>query len=124
MHGIASDFSPVSYRRRGYASRMMSELSKVLYTWQTKQVPCVGTTLYSNIGSYYAKLGWLPNKTKGHIEIKSRPQPWPLIAREVTESDLRDLCQRDVAITRSRMGVPTKEFNTHFTIIPELEHMG
>jgi hypothetical protein len=125
MHGIASVFCPVSYRRRGYAARMMRELSKVLYTWQMKQGPCVGTTLYSEIRKYYyVKLGWLPNRTNSHIEIRFRPQPWPLIAREITESDLGNLCQRDEAITRSRIGVPTKEFDTRFTIIPDLEHMG
>jgi hypothetical protein len=89
VHGIASVFCPVSYRRTGYAARMMRKLNKVLYTWQTKQVPCVGTTLYSDIGKcYYAKLWWVPNKTNSNIEIEPKPQPWPLIAREITEREL------------------------------------
>ena len=61
VHGIASVFCSLPYRRRGYAGRMMQELIKRLYTWQTSKFPCVGTTLYYDIGKeYYAKLGWTP----------------------------------------------------------------
>jgi hypothetical protein len=63
-YGIASVFCPHPYRRRGYAARMMRELANALYSWQMKDVPCVGTTLYSDIGKeYYSKLGWPCNKT-------------------------------------------------------------
>ncbi|RMZ68226.1 lysine acetyltransferase [Pyrenophora seminiperda CCB06] len=125
VHGIASVFCATPYRRRGYAARMMRELEKELYTWQTETLPCVGTTLYSDIGKeYYAKLEWLPNATNRHVEIPPEAMSWPSAAKEITEDDLDALCKRDEVIVRSRMAVPTDETRTRFTIIPDLEHMG
>ena len=124
VHGIASVFCATPYRRRGYAARMMSELAKKLYAWQTEALPCVGTTLYSDIGKeYYTKLGWRPNATNSHVEIQPKAVSWPSIAKEITEQDLKALCKRDEVIIRSRMAVPTEETKTRFTIIPDLNHM-
>jgi hypothetical protein len=125
VHGIASIFFPIPCRRRGYAARMMRELGNVLYSWQTKDVPCVGTTLYSDIGKgYYSKLGWPCNKTNSHVELQPKANPWPATATEITEDDLESLCERDEAIVRSHMAVPTREVKTRFTINPYLNHMG
>jgi hypothetical protein len=125
VHGIASVFSPVSYRNRGYASRMMKELVTELRTWQTDQLPCVGTTLYSDIGKeYYAKLGWLPSITNSQVELQPKSGPWPASAAAILESHLPDLCKRDEAMIRARMAVPTDEVETRFTIVPDLDHMG
>jgi hypothetical protein len=125
VHGIASVFCPVPYRRRGYAGRMMQELAKELYTWQTDGLPCVGTTLYSDIGKeYYSKLGWLSNITNSHVEFQPKTGPWPSSVKAVLESDLEDLCKRDEVIIRSQMAKPTADFETRFTIIPNLAHAG
>ena len=125
VHGIASVFCPISHRHRGYASRMMRELVKELYTWQTDTMPCVGTTLYSDIGKdYHTTLGWLPNITNSHIEIQPKASPWPLSTKAIVESDLKDLCKRDNAIIRSQMAIPTSEIDTRFTIIPDMNHLG
>ncbi|CAE7185872.1 hypothetical protein P3342_008449 [Pyrenophora teres f. teres] len=124
VHGLASVFCAAPYRRRGYASRMMSELAKVLYTWQTENLPCVASTLYSDIGrEYYAQLGWYPNATNLHVEIQPEAISWPSIAKPVIEEDLEGLCRRDEVLVRSRMAVPTKETKTRFTVIPDLDHM-
>jgi hypothetical protein len=125
VHGVASVFCPTSYRHRGYAGRMMQELVKELYKWQTDKFPCVGTTLYSDIGKeYYAKLGWNPNITNSHIELAPKPGMWPTIAKAITENDLEKICKTDEAIIRSHMAVPTNEIKTRFTIIPDVNHMG
>jgi hypothetical protein len=125
VHGIASVFCPTPYRRRGYAARMMSDLAKILFTWQTENLPCVGTTLYSDIGkSYYTKLGWLSNATNSQVELQPDAIPWPQYAKKVTEYDLENLCKRDELITRSHMAVPTEEFKTRFTIIADVAHIG
>ncbi|KAF2727996.1 hypothetical protein EJ04DRAFT_593357 [Polyplosphaeria fusca] len=125
VHGIASVFCPVPYRRRGYARRMMQELVKELYKWQTDGQPSVGSTLYSDIGKeYYTKLGWASNITNTQIELQPSAGPWPSSAKAILESDVESLCKRDEAIIESRMAVPTTELETRFTIIPDLDHMG
>jgi hypothetical protein len=125
IHGIASVFCSVPYRRRGYAERMMQELVKELYKWQTNKLPCVGTTLYSDIGKkYYAKLGWRPNITNSQIVLAPKPGAWPALAKPITRDDLEEICKRDETLVRSQMAVPTDKFKTRFTIIPDVDHMG
>jgi hypothetical protein len=125
VHGIASVFCSPPYRQRGYAGRMMRDLIKELYNWQTDRFPCVGTTLYSDIGrEYYAKLGWPPYITNSQIELAPKPGTWPVLARVITEHDLEDICERDEAIIRSRLAVPNKEITTRFTVVPDADHMG
>jgi hypothetical protein len=125
VHGIASVFCSPLYRSRGYAGRMMRELAKELYNWQTDRFPCAGTTLYSDIGKeYYAKLGWPPNITNSQIELAPKFGTWPALARTITEHDLEDICKRDEVLIRSRLAVPDNGVTTRFTIIPDTDHMG
>jgi hypothetical protein len=54
-HGIGSVFCPKEYRGKGYAGRMMRELSKLLRGWQVEgaakgREKCLFTVLYSDIG--------------------------------------------------------------------------
>jgi hypothetical protein len=125
VHGVASVFCPEPYRGRGYAGRMMQELVKELYKWQTDKYPCVGTTLYSDIGKqYYAKLGWSPNITNSQVELAPKPMAWSPLATAILENDLDDICKRDEALVRSQMSAPTDEIKTRFTIIPDVDHTG
>lgn len=61
-HGIGSVHCRPEYRGRGYAVKMISELSKKLETWQqVKGNKGRFSVLYSDIGPvYYAKHGWKP----------------------------------------------------------------
>ncbi|EFE42598.1 conserved hypothetical protein [Trichophyton verrucosum HKI 0517] len=66
-HGIGSVFCPPEHRGRGYAKRMIIELSKILDTWQQERgagqghPQCLFSVLYSDIGkSFYAAHGWHP----------------------------------------------------------------
>lgn len=45
VHGVASVFCPLEYRRRGYATRHMTELAKALCTWQSDQARIAGIVL-------------------------------------------------------------------------------
>lgn len=123
IHGIASVFCPVSCRRHGYTARMMQELARELYTWQTEaHQPSVASTLYSDIGkAHYAKLNWEPNPTNSQVELKPSAGAWPSAAKKVRKSELESLCRRDEAIVWSRMAVPTSEVDTRFAIIPDRE---
>ena len=50
------------YRGRGYGTRHMRELAKVLPRWQSEHGKSIGSVLYSDIGKEcYTRLGWLPN---------------------------------------------------------------
>ncbi|EUC47621.1 hypothetical protein COCMIDRAFT_34854 [Bipolaris oryzae ATCC 44560] len=126
IHGIASVFCAPPYRRRGYAGRMMQELAKELYSWQTDKFSCIGTTLYSDIGKeYYANLGWTPNITNSQVELLPKPIAWSPLVKAIVENDLDDICKRDEALVRFRMSVPADEIKkTRFTIIPNVDYMG
>ncbi|CAO2650460.1 Nn.00g017520.m01.CDS01 [Neocucurbitaria sp. VM-36] len=126
VHGIASVFCPPKYRGCGYAKRMMRELARKLFTWQADdETQCIGSILYSDIGkSYYAKLGWHPNKSNAHVEVQPLSHPRSALIEDVRATDLPALCKRDEALLRRRMAHPTTDARTRMTIIPDLEHMG
>ena len=124
VHGIASVFCPIEYRQRGYATRHMTEIAKILCTWQSDQIRVAGSVLYSDIGSkFYAKLGWQPNPTNWHLEFQSMNLPKSPLTRDLVEDDLGDLCRRDEAIIREAMAKPTKGVKKIVTILPYLDHM-
>lgn len=63
-HSIGSVFCPPEFRGRGYARRMIQELSRKLETWQQQREirgRTVFSVLYSDIGKiFYAQHGWKP----------------------------------------------------------------
>lgn len=125
VHGIASVFCSPKLRGHGYPVRMMQELAKTLYTWQTDNLQCVGSILYSDIGQgYYARLGWSPNFTNSHFEFKPLWMAKPTMVKDILISDVGALCARDEALIRKAMVIPCKGIDTRMTIIPDLDHMG
>ncbi|PSS02159.1 hypothetical protein BD289DRAFT_271806 [Coniella lustricola] len=93
-HNIGSVFTNPSYRGKGYASRMMSDLGEVLKEWSvgrkkkpTKEEEAADkaankivtrslfSTLYSDIGkSFYATHGWAPFESS-HFYFKPAASP-------------------------------------------------
>lgn len=53
IYEIASVFAGPQYRHRGYAGRLMHELNKQIPKWHIGSTPCLGSILYSDIGSMY-----------------------------------------------------------------------
>ncbi|KAF2676445.1 hypothetical protein K458DRAFT_424768 [Lentithecium fluviatile CBS 122367] len=124
VHGVASVFTPVEHRGKGYAARMLKDLAKVLYTWQRENGRCVGSILYSDIGpTYYAKLGWIPTTSNTHIALKPSSTAWPDSAKPINRRDLADLCTRDEALMRKAMASPSPDNLVRMTIIPDVDHM-
>lgn len=124
VHGIASVFCPADYRRRGYGARFMSELAKALRTWQGDQAKVAGSVLYSDIGpAFYAPHGWQPNPTNWHVQFPPMEVSSSSRTQEVMEHDLADLCQKDEAMIRAAMAVPTDGVKGRVTILPDLDHM-
>ncbi|KAF2109439.1 hypothetical protein BDV96DRAFT_615784 [Lophiotrema nucula] len=122
--GIASVFCFPEYRGCGYPKRMMQELAKVLRMRQLDGLRCAGSILYSDIGKkYYAKLGWHPNATNRHFEFEPSPTAWPLEAKSLSVDDLREMCERDEAIVRSAIAVPSPGVEKRITILPTVDHM-
>ncbi|KJK67593.1 Acetyltransferase GNAT domain protein [Aspergillus parasiticus SU-1] len=129
-HGVASVYTDLKYRGRGYASRLMSELARVLPTWQidkSEQVRCVASVLFSDIGKgFYRRLGWHPFPSY-HIEfapaigdsLSAGATARPLLAR-----DLEQLCKEDEALAQKALATPTTESNkTRFMIVPDHAHI-
>ena len=123
-HGIASVYCDPAYRGRGYASRLMRELSRVLPTWQTENTHrVVASVLYSDIGGgFYERLGWVPFPSH-HIvfepaAVKSRGTV-PIFDR-----DLPELCEIDESLVRTAaMAKPVRDQRTRFAILPDCDHM-
>ena len=124
VHGVASVYCSEKLRGRGYAGRLLKELSKELRTWQTHNLPCAGSILYSDIGRrYYAKLGWHPNATNFHFELKPIHMSWPVTAVPIHTGTMDDLCQSDEGILRKSMAATSLDRPLCMTIIPDVEHM-
>lgn len=127
-HGVASVYCDPIYRGRGYASRLMKELAKVLPTWQTKTTKCVASVLFSDIGKdFYTELGWRAFPSY-HIEfaplagLSSRTATKPILA-----SDLAQLCIEDEELSRKAMISPdsgsSNDRKVKFMIVPDQDHM-
>ncbi|KAF9888928.1 hypothetical protein FE257_008097 [Aspergillus nanangensis] len=132
-HGVASVHTDSMYRGRGYASRLMKELARVLPTWQidsTEQAQCIASVLYSDIGKqFYTRLGWRAFPSS-HIEFApgraaevgalSPAAP----AQPLLTEDLEQLCKQDEALARKALATPTVENRkTRFMIVPDHTHM-
>lgn len=123
VHGVASVFCPQEYRGRGYGTRHMKELAKVLEEWQTEHGICSGSLLYSDIGKeYYAKLGWRPNPSNWHFVLPPVRMEIPVTARLISGSELGSLCRRDEAMIRKAMARSSR-VSKRVVILPDLDHM-
>ncbi|KAI0192345.1 hypothetical protein EV127DRAFT_46455 [Xylaria flabelliformis] len=123
VHGVASVFCPSEYRGRGYGTRHMRELAKVLRGWQSEYGKSIGSVLYSDIGKkYYAKVGWLPNPTNGHFVFPSVAMEKPALAQLISESELEALCRRDEAMICETMATPSAR-RKRVVILPDFDHM-
>lgn len=123
IHGVASVFCPLEIRRRGYGTRHMKELAKVLHEWQSEYGKSIGSVLYSDIGKkYYARMGWLPNPRNGHFIFPPVKMESLAPARLILESELEALCLRDEAIVYRAMATPSIA-RKRVVILPDLDHM-
>ncbi|KAL4920837.1 hypothetical protein BDW62DRAFT_164764 [Aspergillus aurantiobrunneus] len=125
-HGIASVYCAAPLRNRGYASRLLRELSKTLPTWQTEhsETRCVASVLYSDIApGFYQRLGWSPFPS-WHLEFDAEDVPHS--AGFLYAEDLATLCEEDEAILRASMSMSTVDggkAKRRFAIIPDHDHI-
>lgn len=123
VHGVASVFCPSEYRGRGYGTRHMKDLAKVLHGWQSGYGKSIASVLYSDIGKeYYAKVGWLANPKNGHFVFPCVEMEKPAQVQLVPESELEALCRRDEAMVRTAMAMPST-VRKRMVILPDFDHM-
>ena len=121
-HGVASVFCNPEYRRRGYATRLMRELTKVFPGWQTDEKKCIASVLYSDIGrKFYASVGWCPFPSY-HLEFKASLNDTQG-ATDILAEDLASLCAEDEEMVWKAMARPSDRKKWRYTIVPDEEHM-
>lgn len=125
VHGIASVFCPRAYRSRGYASRMMRDLVKELYFWQSEYGKCVGSILYSDIGKdFYHKLGWIPNTTNNEVILLPSELSAPSSSKSIRIEDIGGLCRQDEVLVRQMMALSSlSSTECRVVVLPDHDHM-
>ncbi|KAH0541286.1 hypothetical protein FGG08_004210 [Glutinoglossum americanum] len=133
-HGIGSVFCPKEFRGRGYAKRMMQELSGILRVWGTEKAikgskNCLFTVLYSDIGKkFYASHGWHPFASS-HISLPPIPKDYVGKAftlpppRELYAASLRELCDIDEHHQIQRLATLSSKNKVHVAFVPDLKSM-
>jgi GNAT superfamily N-acetyltransferase len=120
-HVVDSVYCYPAYRHRGYASRLLQEVARLLPIWQVSEKRCMASVLFSDVGKeFYAKLGWHPFPSY-HIELT----PYPLRtvqAIPIFENDVSALCQEDENMTRQSMEALISN-KILFMIVPDHANM-
>ncbi|ESZ90584.1 hypothetical protein SBOR_9035 [Sclerotinia borealis F-4128] len=128
IHSIGSVFCSPKNRGHRYASRMMTDLGKVLRTWQLdshtpgrSHIPA--SILFSDIGKkFYANHGWLPFPSS-HIALPPIPKDARTlessIAKPLKAADIPDLCELDVQYIRKVLERASADHKTHIALLPD-----
>lgn len=128
-HGVGSVYCRPEFRGKGYAKRMLEELSVKLETWEMEKEPrrkSLFTVLFSDIGKkFYAQFGWRPFLSS-HMSL-------PATADGGQEEGVRDLFAEDVqkclcseavlAKLRDQMLVASQKSSVaKIAILPNFDH--
>ncbi|KAJ5159744.1 uncharacterized protein N7482_006748 [Penicillium canariense] len=134
-HGVGSVYCRPEFRGKGYAKRMLEELSRKLDTWHMEKQPrgrALFTILFSDIGKkFYAQFGWRPFLSS-HMVLPARAEE-PLSNGAAGKSVTRDLYAEDVrtnmcsdaviAKLRDQMCVASKLSHVaKVAIVPDFDH--
>ncbi|KAH8696642.1 hypothetical protein BGW36DRAFT_296794 [Talaromyces proteolyticus] len=137
-HGIGSVFARPEFRGRGYAGRMMEELSKKLDTWQSENQPRkqgVFSVLFSDIGKkFYTRYGWkpylsshmtLPPINEDHLKVSVALAKLP-VARPMSAEDVRQSMCSEIVEHKQRnllQVASQKSPGAKVAISPDYDHM-
>ncbi|KAM5439588.1 hypothetical protein MferCBS31731_004343 [Microsporum ferrugineum] len=121
IHGVSSLYCEPKYRGRGYASRLLDELSQLLPSWQTDGRECVASILFFDIGGdFYGNRGWRPYPSHNvgfdpaFVQIPS--------TKPILTTDLDPLCILDEQLVRKSVAAAGPGRLRH-TIIPDVDHI-
>ncbi|QKX57948.1 uncharacterized protein TRUGW13939_05068 [Talaromyces rugulosus] len=137
-HGVGSVFARPEFRGRGYAGRMMAELSQILDTWQTENQPRkqgIFSVLFSDIGKkFYSRYGWkpfmsthitLPSINEDHFKTSVAMAKLP-VARPMSADDVRQSMCGEIVEHKERnllLGASQKSPTAKVAIAPDYDHM-
>lgn len=126
-HGVGSVYCRSDFRGKGYAKRMMEELSVKLETWEMENEErgkSLFTVLFSDIGKkFYAQFGWRPF-TSSHMSLQAK-EGADTGARELFAEDVqRKLCSEEVlGKLHDRMLVASQKTpGAKIAIVPNFDH--
>ncbi len=148
-HGIGSVFCDPAHRGKGYASRMLSELGKILDTWQQQHESKADfTVLFSDIGKvgnnailvltifcsltsrqdFYTKHGWKAFPSS-HISLPAKfaegDMSWPIPdTTAIRAPDLAELCRLDEESIRAKLSSAAEgPSKVRVALIPDAQTM-
>ncbi|KAL2829278.1 hypothetical protein BDW59DRAFT_38637 [Aspergillus cavernicola] len=99
-HGVGSVYCRPEFRGKGYAKRMLQELSKKVDAWlaeSDRRERPLFSILFSDIGKrFYAQFGWIPYSSS-HFALPSiSKEEYSSQVTMVTLPEVRELCAEDV----------------------------
>ena len=126
-HGVGSVYCRADFRGKGYAKRMMEELSVKLETWEMESEVrgrSLFTVLFSDIGKkFYAQFGWRPFLSS-HMSLQAK-EDGDTGARELFAEDVQvNLCSEEVlGKLHDRMLVASQNSpGAKIAIVPDFDH--
>jgi hypothetical protein len=126
VHAITNVFCDTRYRGKGYASRMLLELQRVLGGGQSTLDDRTSTTspftiLYSDLGKeFYARLGWHPFSSKELVlPAKSTYGDDAIGSTPLYNYHLADLCEIDTCQIRLALERQSTDC-VHMALVPDL----
>ncbi|KAL4878901.1 hypothetical protein BJY04DRAFT_106337 [Aspergillus karnatakaensis] len=111
-HGVGSVFCRPEFRGKGYAKRMLQELSKKIDAWHAegdgKERPLF-SVLFSDIGKrFYAQFGWRPHQSS-HFALPSITQEYSTPAKAALLPEAKVLRPDDVQFHMCNSSIAEKE---------------
>ena len=132
-HGIGSVYCRPEFRGKGYAKRMLEELSRKLDTWQMEEEPrgrSLFTILFSDIGkNFYAQFGWRPFRSS-HMALQPLACDGGVTektdrTRDLMAQDVRTLMCSEIVLNKLRdqlRRASEKSSSAKMAIIPDYDH--
>jgi GNAT superfamily N-acetyltransferase len=128
-HGVGSVYCRPEFRGKGYAKRMLEELSTKLETWEMEKEArrsSLFTVLFSDIGKkFYAQFGWRPFSSSHMSLPASAGGPIKAGTRDLFAEDVhKSLCSEEVlAKLHDQMLVASqKSTGAKIAILPNFDH--
>jgi hypothetical protein len=139
-HGIASVLTFPEHRGRGYATKLLPGVGERLRTYDgvdirgfvpgpesefptdVSKTPVACSILYSDVGDFYAPMGWVRFPSK-HLAIPfDQPPPTSDLptVRPIALEEIPALCARDEELVRARLAQPSDSTKTRVVVVPEI----
>ncbi|KAJ5431219.1 Acyl-CoA N-acyltransferase [Penicillium cf. griseofulvum] len=128
-YGVGSVYCRPDFRGKGYAKRMLQELSTKLETWEMEKEPrrkSLFTVLFSDIGKkFYAQFGWRPFSSS-HMSLPSTTGgPEKSVTRDLFAKDVQKcLCSEAVLdkLREQMLVASQKTSGAKIAILPNFDH--